>query len=465
MNYADLDREIMEPVGIPRTDAIVFWHALRKLAAEEVVVQEQPAEEASEASTTGAGLERPELSMFGAFAAPVDQIVMTMAQVVSNSMRQHSAYFIYAETMRGLGRGELAELFEEQGNGELKEMRYFLRRISVLQPQSVPIPVAPTPPPSSDIVAALQYLISGEQQALVLFKTLHSMLGENPMKYTVEQIMTDAQEHLDKLFQYMPAQAPVEAVKEKISRALKIAAAKRAEKQAPIPGPGDVVVGAPGSEPLSTVLGRESLLQQAQLMAENEDLAARMGQAEQAQLAAQQQIESLGAENQNLQAQAMSAGDQAHMATEQAQLASEQAAQQADAKMRLSIRIQQLRQNLADIVSQDPVQEEGVGFGEQAGPGTIATSSQQNAVAQQAAAMDPTGGMGAAPTDEAAEQQSEAANAQAEAQKQTAQAQQKTQAESAKKPQGGAPTSVTVKTSGRLVDAVSRLGSFGRKEK
>jgi hypothetical protein len=116
----------------------------------------------------------------------------------------------------------------------------------------------------------------------------------------------------------------------------------------------------------------------------------------------------------------------------------------------------QFRQTLADIASSDPVGEEGLGFGETAGAGTVATSSQQNQMAQQAAAMDPTMGTGQAPTAEAAEQQGEAANAQADAQKQTQQAQRAT-AEGAKKPAaGGKPgTTVSVKTS-TLLDAVKR---------
>lgn len=488
-HYAELDQEIVAlgngaASGISRADATVFVHALRKLAAQgapapdadlaEHATEVATGEEASPAEAamhTQAGVPDESGHLEGEFAVPLDQVVMTLAQIVSNSMRQHTAYSFYGEMMRDLGRGELAELFDEQGKDEMKEMKYFLRRMSVLHPGGVPIPVAPTPEPSADVSVALRYLIAGEQQAIVLFKTLHSMLGDNPMKYTIEQTMTDAQEHLDRLWQYMPAtEAPKQAsakIASVITR-MKLAArtgaetalgqalqqgvekptvSKQASPQRPSPSPGAIPVGQPGTEPLSTVIGREALLQQAQLMNENQDLRARMDQAAQQQLMAQQQLESLGAENENLQMQAMQASDQAQMATEQAQLSSEQAAAQADAKMRLAIRVQQLRQNLADIVSADPVQEEGVGFGEQAGPGSVATSSQQNQMAQQAAAMDPTGGAGGAPTQEAAEEQQQAANAQQEAQQQTAQAQQKTKADSSKpKSKGG--TTVSVKTSG-----------------
>lgn len=498
-HYSELDTEILSVErsrgsGISLADATVFLHAMRKIAAEGAPAPDQDlADHATEVATgeeatpeeaavhTQAGAPDTSGHLEGEFAVPVEQVVQTLAQIVSNSMRQHTAYSFYGEMMRDLGRGELAELFDEQGADEIEEMKYFLRRMSVLMPGGVPIPVAPTPVPSSDVGQALQYLIAGEQQAIVLFKTLHSMLGQNPMKYTVEQIMGDAQEHLDKLWQYMPATpdaAPQQAAAAKVAAVLrKLAnvqpapqgvptppeppAAPQAQQAAPAQPAAPqqpVPVGPPGSEPLSVVLGREQLLQSAQLMAENQDLRQRADFAAQQQLQQQQAVESLSAENQNLQQQSQMAAEQAHMATEQAQQMSEQAAAQADAKMRLSIRIQQLRQNLADIVSQDPVQEEGVGFGEQAGPGTIATSQQQAAMAQQAAMMDPTGGAGGAPTQEAAEQQTEAANAQQEAQEQTAQAQQKTKEDSSKKPSGGKDkggTTVSVKTSG-LVDAVRK---------
>lgn len=408
-----------------RTDALVFVHALRKIAAtpDADLVEHEQAVATGQASTPEEAMQRtlsgqpdPSVRYEGDYAVPPEQIVPVLAQIVSNSMRQHTAYSFYAEMIRGAGRGELAELFEEQGAGELKEMAYFLRRISILSPGGVPIPVAPTPAPTNDVGAALKYLIAGEQQALVLFKTLRSMLGDNPMKYMVEQIMTDSQEHHDKLLQNLPAEKP----KSKVASVI-------AKLSAGVP------IGAPGTEPAEVVAQREAMLQQQQMAAENQALRAQVDQMGQVATQQQQQLESMGAENQNLQAQSQMASDQAHMATEQAQVHAEQAANEADAKMRLSIRIQQMRQSLADTVAQDPVQEEGVGFGNPAGPGTIQTQTQNNAMAQEAAAMDPTAGTGAAPTQEAAKQQGEAAGAQQEAKKQTAQAQAATKQASAPK--------------------------------
>lgn len=88
--------------------------------------------------------------------------------------------------------------------------------------------------------------------------------------------------------------------------------------------------------------------------------------AEQAQMEAQQAQEELAMAETAAQQQAMQAEEamvqaqeQASMAQEEAQLQAAQAAAQADGKMRISIRLQQMRQQLADLASQDPVAEEG----------------------------------------------------------------------------------------------------------
>lgn len=100
--------------------------------------------------------------------------------------------------------------------------------------------------------------------------------------------------------------------------------------------------------------------------------------AEEAGMMAQQTQEDLQmaqtqAQETQMQAeQAMAeAQEAAAMAQQEAQMQAAEAAAQADGKMRLSIRIQQMRQQLADMASQDPVTEEG----EQAQP--IMTAGQQ----------------------------------------------------------------------------------------
>lgn len=165
---------------------------------------------------------------------------------------------------------------------------------------------------------------------------------------------------------------------------------------------------------------QQGLLHQA--LAENQALQGAVQQAqgqmaEHAQAAEQAgaQVEQLGTELQGAQQQAeqltMQAQEsmaQAQQAQTEAQVHAQNAAQQADGKMRLAIRIQQMRQNMADLASQDPVTEEG----ESAEP--IETATQQGAAEEEAAMQEQA----------AAEQEAAAAEGQAaatpEAKKKTA---------------------------------------------
>lgn len=131
-------------------------------------------------------------------------------------------------------------------------------------------------------------------------------------------------------------------------------------------------------------------------------------EAEQASAMAQQTQEQLQQAEQAAQEQQMMAEESLMMAQEQAQSAqmeaqqqAAEAAAQADGKMRLSIRLQQIRQQLADMASQDPVTEEG----EQADP--IMTANQQGGMDPMAdpAAAEAAAQQGAAPPEAAAQPQ------------------------------------------------------------
>jgi rubrerythrin len=428
-HYEELDDSLRSEFGAKPelADASFFFTALRKLAADPDLVehaegvatgQEPTPDEA--AAHTQAGKPDTTGHLEGEFAVSPEDVAMQLAQIVSNSMRQHGAYAYYGEVMRGLGRGELSELFDAQGRDEIKEMKYFLRRLGVLIPGGVPIPVAPTPEPTADPIAALNFLIAGEQQAIVLFKTLHSMLGDNPMKFTLEQFQSDAQEHLDKLWQYMPEKTT------KKSSADKLAAARRklAAPKAPTQQPGDVVVPEAGTEPVEQYLTRDLMLSHAQATAENQALKQNLEQTQQQMVQQGQQIESLGAENQAVQQQAAATAEQAQVLGQQAQQASQeaasataQAASEADAKMRLSMRINQMRQMLADTVSSDPVAEEGVDT-------TPLMTPEQQAQEQEAAAVEEQNAAAQTGGPKAKKETEQAQRAQQEAAQQTQQAEQ-----------------------------------------
>ena len=128
-------------------------------------------------------------------------------------------------------------------------------------------------------------------------------------------------------------------------------------------------------------------LQQSQAEAQQKAM-----EAEQAAMESQQLQQQLAEAQQAAEAQTAAAAQQMQMAQQQAQEAqmqaqmqAQQAAQHADAKMRLSIRIQQMRQQLAEMASQDPAAEEG-----ESGVPAIQTPAQQGAAA---GAVDPNTGM------------------------------------------------------------------------
>lgn len=585
--YAELDDVVFSNGrgGIAEVvDASVFFLGLKKMAQGSPASPESPEELAVAQSAGQAPTAEQAESHYqaaapdttghleGEFAVPVEQVVMILAQIVSQNLKQHFNYIYYGETLRDLNRAGLVKLFAHQAKEEVEEAKYFLRRISVLAPGGVPVPPTPAPEPLDDAASILTRVIAGEQQAIVLFKTLHSMLGENPMKFTVEQIMQGAQEHLDKLWQFMPEMpAPTAAdkvsaaqglvkqslapqftaaeyddmrrvlsemrekklqstekggvrgwlaghsakalegdikglhdeqarwgVKQAVSHEWIKSMVRKAERSGSMFRPGReelkiplrqgevrpilwnrgnesaashsaaqasqarrgmpnhlrgaagkkrevaqdaiyaalddadkysaLVIPAPGSEPVEAYVARERELQLAQAQAEKQELAARLGEAEGMVQQHQMQAESMTAESAQLQEQmgmvqqqADAAQQQAAQATEMAAQSQEQAAAEADAKMRLAMRIQQFRQQLADIVSADPVQEEGVGFGAQAGGGAPVTPGQQQAQqAEQQMAEEQALAQAPAKTKK---EVSEAQRAQGEAQEQGAQAQ------------------------------------------
>lgn len=416
-------------------------------------------------------------------------LARVLTGLISHELRMQLAYLFYAETMRGAGRGELAELFREHAKSELEDATYLLQKLSVLVPGGAPIPPPVSPDPMTDPQEVLAFLIEQEERAIAYLRSLHALVGEDPMKYTLEQMMADEATHADRLSQFLEAapeattipETTLDAPPEDVAVEATPAAAEPAPKEPKAEKPkaeskpeksdkpepktevkvktaDDVSdrnkMTAATNEPIEAYLLRTQAQQIQQHQAELEATRAELEATQQMASAASMQAEEAQASSQQLQAQleeanaaAAEASQASAQAVEQAAMAEENAAQQAVAKMDLSMRIQQMRQMLADMAASDPVAEEGLGFGTQAGPGTPQTAMQQQMAAQQAAMMDPTGGTGQAPTAEAAQQQEEAVNAQGEAQKQTAQAQEassKPKSESSDKKDG---TQVTVKTS------------------
>lgn len=194
MNYDVLDRSILESARAERehpisdVDRLAFMTGLLKMAEDEA----QPAE-------TEAGLQSP-------FAAPLEQVVDLMAQMVSNEFKTQTYYVYYANMLRGLSHEGVAEEFMEHASHELEHANYLLRRMGVLSPGGVPIPAYPPPEPLTDPNEIVQEMIVVEQLGLALWKQLLSVMGENPMRYTIEEFLQREEEHQDELWQLVEAQ-------------------------------------------------------------------------------------------------------------------------------------------------------------------------------------------------------------------------------------------------------------------
>ena len=428
-DYSQLDNFIYD-VGIPTEtqpgisvlEAGIYMSGLRKLAmdegaeehSQEVAIGEEASMEEG-AAQAQAGVPDVTGHLEGEFAVPVEQVVQLMSQIVAHKLKAQMAYLFYAQTLRDMSREGLAQLFSGLAQGDARDISYFMRRIAVLNPGGVPLPVSPMPEPLHDASKILETLVAIEQQGIVSLKHLRAMLGENPMKFTVEEMLSHEQEQLDSLWQFMPPKVPKKA-KEKMASAVKLAALKLSAPQKPVPPEGATIIPEPGSEPDEVSQLRDARLQAQESLGIAQHHAKRVQQLGEQTTTLQAQLESAQAQAQMSQQQQAQSDEAAQVATQQAQQAQqmaasseENAAQQADAKMRLAMRIQQLRQTMADLVSSDPVQEEGVGFGEEAGPGAPVTTQQQ---AQQEQAQQEQATAEQAQQPGGAKQQKEVAEAQ-----------------------------------------------------
>ena len=142
----------------------------------------------------------------GQFTVPVNEALQLLSTMVENEMKTMLAYKTYANSLRGLAHHSIAEEFEDHAENELEHADFLLRRMSVLggpiHLSDVPAPIA-----SSDPIQIVKIMVRMEQDGIAKWKMLHSICGENPMKFKVEEYMTTEQEHLDELWQLLPAEA------------------------------------------------------------------------------------------------------------------------------------------------------------------------------------------------------------------------------------------------------------------
>lgn len=142
----------------------------------------------------------------GQFPVPVEQVLQAMAKVVHDEFATMYAYQVYAQSLRDLSHDAVAEHFEEHASDELTHAQFLLKRMAVLG-GPVTVPDITAPPPSAEPIDIIKRMIRMEQEGVADWKMLLPMVGDNPMKITIEDYAAKEQEHLDDLWQLLPHEA------------------------------------------------------------------------------------------------------------------------------------------------------------------------------------------------------------------------------------------------------------------
>lgn len=166
--------------GIPLHEAAAFFLKMKTAAPDE----------------TGA--------LEGQFAAPVEEVLAHMAEMVQNELKTHYAYIVYSESLRDFAHHSIAQELRQHAYHETEHAEFLLRRMSVLG-GAVEVPDIPAPPPSSDPIEIVKTMIQMEQEGIANWQALRKLVGEdNPTRFKIEEYLTKEQEHLDELWQLLP---------------------------------------------------------------------------------------------------------------------------------------------------------------------------------------------------------------------------------------------------------------------
>ncbi|RLA42226.1 MAG: hypothetical protein DRQ64_00115 [Gammaproteobacteria bacterium] len=408
MSYEDIDNflsDLAVPSEIPAGAAAVGLLAFKKMAA---------------------GVPEPSRATSGVNVAALST---TLKQLVSYSFEKDAA---------GL---------EGRGHAE-----YLLGCLEDLHPEGFVIPdpvfrkmAGVSPRESRDQLIAL------EQQSITMMEKLCSLVGDHTTGHTFRSFIQDAQRSIQKLSAYRlpstkktagerirarikvaiqahPAQVPSVDGTGKLDEALyDVDSGKARKKEAAAP----VVVPPPNMDSSETYVARERQLQLDQAMQELahtkmqlNSTAQMMQQTQQEGQEAQQQLQGMEQQVQETQAMADQSSQESQASQQQAVEAEGRAAEHASQKMQLGMRVQQMRQALAEIATQDPVTEVGANTNDLAAQGAPATPDQM-AQEEQAAAEQEQAAAGQPPAPAEAQEEAEQADrAAGEADQQAQQAEQ-----------------------------------------
>lgn len=138
-------------------------------------------------------------------AAPAPDLLSVMAELVKAEFESIYAYRVYAQSLRDLSRDAIAEHFEEHADDEAVHADFLLKRMAVLG-GPIQVPDIPAPAPSSDPIDIVQTMIGMEETGIAGWQHLLDIVGDDPMRVTIEDYMVKEQEHRDDLMQLLPHQ-------------------------------------------------------------------------------------------------------------------------------------------------------------------------------------------------------------------------------------------------------------------
>jgi hypothetical protein len=121
-------------------------------------------------------------------------------------MRLAYAYTVYSVSLRDFVQGGMHEMLEKRSREARDSVEYFTRRAAVLG-GAVHAPDIEPPPPATGPFEILRTLIRLEQEAMFSMQQLRPKLGENPMKFAVEQQLTEQQYWMDHMWGMLPVSA------------------------------------------------------------------------------------------------------------------------------------------------------------------------------------------------------------------------------------------------------------------
>lgn len=183
--------------GIPLAEASAFFVGLKSF---------DKTADATNASSVQYGPPDETGELEGKFQAPAEQVLEHMARMVQNELKTQYAYMVYANSLRDLAHHGIAESFEEHADDETEHADWLLRRMGVLG-GPISVPDIPAPPAATDAAIIVQTMVRMEQEGIENWRILRQMVGdENPTKFKIEEYLTQEQEHLDELWQLVPAE-------------------------------------------------------------------------------------------------------------------------------------------------------------------------------------------------------------------------------------------------------------------